>query len=224
MGALVVADGVSYAPHVIPDVQAWDVDFYAYSTYKTFGTHQGILWGSKEALKQTEGQGHFFNEEKSRYRLNPTGPQHAQVAALAGITQYFDALHQHHFGESSLSIHEKSKAVFELAEAHEAALANRLLDYLKKRDDIRILGQDHAAPGKRASTIAFHARAMPSHHIAQKLADHQIAAGAGDFYALRCVQALGMDADDGVVRVSFVHYNSMEEVDRLIEALKSILP
>jgi len=224
VGALVVADGVSYAPHVIPDVQAWDVDFYAYSTYKTFGTHQGILWGSKEALKQTEGQGHFFNEEKSRYRLNPTGPQHAQVAALAGITQYFDALHQHHFGESSLSIHEKSKAVFELAEAHEAMLANRLLDFLKEREDVRILGQDHAAPGKRASTIAFHARAMPSHHIAEKLAEHQIAVGAGDFYALRCVQALGMDADDGVVRVSLVHYNSMAEVDRLVEALDEILP
>jgi len=65
---------------------------------------------------------------------------------------------------------------------------------------------------------------MPSHHIAQKLAEHQIAAGAGDFYALRCVQALGMDADDGFVRVSLVHCNAMEEVDRLIEALKSILP
>ena len=111
-----------------------------------------------------------------------------------------------------------------MAEAHEAVLANRLLDYLKKRDDIRILGQDHASPGKRASTIAFHARAMPSHHIAQKLAEHQIAAGAGDFYALRCVQALGMDADDGVVRVSLVHYNSMAEVDRLVEALGEILP
>ncbi len=103
-------------------------------------------------------------------------------------------------------------------------LAILLLDFLKEREDVRILGQDHAAPGKRASTIAFHARAMPSHHIAQKLAEHQIAAGAGDFYALRCVQALGMDADDGVVRVSLVHYNSMAEVDRLIAALEVILP
>ena len=224
VGGLVVADGVSYATHVIQDVQSWDVDFYAYSTYKTFGTHQGVLWGSSDALKKTEGQGHYFNEEKSRYRLNPSGPQHAQIGALAGITQYFDNLYRHHFGDSDMGIHQKAVKVFDLVEAHEANLANQLLDYLKNRDDIRILGQDHATPGKRASTIAFHARGMPSQHIAQKLAEHQIAAGAGDFYALRCVESLGMDPEDGVVRVSLVQYNTTEEVEKLVQTLDSILP
>jgi selenocysteine lyase/cysteine desulfurase len=65
---------------------------------------------------------------------------------------------------------------------------------------------------------------MPSQHIAQKLAEHQIAAGAGDFYALRCVESLGMDPEDGVVRVSLVQYNTTEEVKKLIGALDSILP
>jgi len=224
VGALVVADGVSYAPHVIPNMKSLGVDFYAYSTYKTFGTHQGVLWGSSEALKKTEGQGHFFNEEKSRYRLNPTGPQHAQIAALAGITEYFDDLHKHHFGESDLGLHERARQTFELVGDHEAKLANILLDYLKGRDDIRILGQDHATPGGRASTIAFHARAMPSKHIAEQLADSKIGVGAGDFYALRCVEALGMDPADGVVRVSMVHYNTVEEVTKLVETIDSILP
>ncbi len=222
VGALVVADGVSYAPHVIPDMQTLGVDFYAYSTYKTFGTHQGVLWGSSEALKKTEGQGHYFNEEKSRYRLNPAGPQHAQIAALAGVTEYFDALHQHHFGASDLSLHQRAHQVFELVGEHEAKLANMLLDYLKDRDGIRLLGQDHATPGSRASTIAFHARAMPSAHIAQQLAEQQIGVGAGDFYALRCVEALGMDPDDGVVRISMVHYNTVEEVHRLVSELDTI--
>ena len=224
VGALVVADGVSYAPHVIPDMKSLGVDFYAYSTYKTFGTHQGVLWGSSEALKKTEGQGHFFNEEKSRYRLNPTGPQHAQIAALAGITEYFNDLHKHHFGESDLGVHERARQTFELVGDHEAKLANLLLDYLKDREDIRILGQDHATPGGRASTIAFHARAMPSKHIAEQLADSKIGVGAGDFYALRCVEALGMDPADGVVRVSMVHYNTVEEVTKLVETIDSILP
>jgi len=177
-----------------------------------------------EALKKTEGQGHFFNEEKSRYRLNPAGPQHAQIAALAGVTEYFDALHQHHFGDSGLNLHQRAHQVFELVGQHEAKLANMLLDYLKDRDGIRLLGQDHATPGSRASTIAFHARAMPSAHIAQQLAEQQIGVGAGDFYALRCVEALGMDPDDGVVRVSMVHYNTAEEVQKLIEGLDTILP
>ena len=224
VGALVVADGVSYAPHVIPDMKTLGVDFYAYSTYKTFGTHQGVLWGSSEALKKTEGQGHFFNEEKSRYRLNPTGPQHAQIAALAGITEYFDDLHKHHFGESDLGVHERARQTFELVGDHETKLANILLDYLKGRDDIRILGQDHATPGGRASTIAFHARAMPSKHIAEQLADSKSGVGAGDFYALRCVEALGMDPADGVVRVSMVHYNTVEEVTKVVETIDSILP
>ena len=224
VGALVVADGVSYAPHVIPDMKSLGVDFYAYSTYKTFGTHQGVLWGSSEALKKTEGQGHFFNEEKSRYRLNPTGPQHAQIAALAGITEYFNDLHKHHFGESDLGVHERARQTFELVGDHEAKLANLLLDYLKDREDIRILGQDHATPGGRASTIAFHVRAMPSKHIAEQLADSKIGVGAGDFYALRCVEALGMDPADGVVRVSMVHYNTVEEVTNLVDTIDSILP
>jgi cysteine desulfurase family protein (TIGR01976 family) len=223
VGALVVADGVSYAPHVIPDVQTLGADFYAYSTYKTFGSHQGVLWGSKNALRQTEGQGHFFNEEKSRYRLNPTGPQHAQIAALAGITEYFNALYGHHFGDATGSLHERAAKVFELVSEHEARLANILLDYLKNKPDIRLLGQDHAEAGKRASTIAFHARAMPSTDIAQKLAEHHIGVGSGHFYALRCVEALGMDPEDGVVRVSMVHYNTVEEVQKLIGALDTIL-
>jgi len=66
VGAIVIADGVSYAPHTIPDVKALGIDFYAYSTYKTFGPHQGVLWGSPDALKKTEGQSHWFNEEKRR--------------------------------------------------------------------------------------------------------------------------------------------------------------
>jgi selenocysteine lyase/cysteine desulfurase len=64
---------------------------------------------------------------------------------------------------------------------------------------------------------------MPSAHIAQQLAEHQIGVGAGDFYALRCVEALGMDPEDGVVRVSMVHYNTVEEVQELIGALDTIL-
>ena len=106
---------------------------------------------------------------------------------------------------------------------HESTLANILLDYLKDSPDIRLLGQDHAAPGQRAATVAFHARSMPSAVIAKKLADHGIGVGAGDFYARRCVEALGIAPDDGVVRVSMVHYNTSEEVERLVRVLDDIL-
>ena len=223
VGALVVADGVSYAPHVIANAPALGVDFYVYSTYKTFGPHQSILWGAPNALEQVEAQGHFFNENEPRYRLNPTGPQHAEIAAMAGITDYFDALYEHHFTESVDDQHTRAIRVFELVAEHEAELANVLLSYLGDKPDIRLLGQDQAKPGGRTSTISFHARAMPSAHIAQRLAEYGIGVGAGDFYAARCVEALGMDPNDGVVRVSMVHYNTRAEVERLVESLDHIL-
>ena len=76
VGALVVADGVSYAPHVIANAPELGVDFYVYSTYKTFGPHQSVLWGAPKALEQVEPQGHFFNENEPRYRLNPVSYTH----------------------------------------------------------------------------------------------------------------------------------------------------
>jgi cysteine desulfurase family protein (TIGR01976 family) len=223
VGALVVADGVSYAPHVIPNVQTLGVDFYAYSTYKTFGPHQGVLWASSEALKQVEGQGHFFNEEKSCYLLNPTGPQHAQIAALAGITEYIDALYRHHFDNGDEDLGQRAHKVFGLIAKHEACLANILLDYVKKNSDLHVLGQNHAEPGKRASTISFYTQKMSSRHISQKLAEQKIGVGNGNFYAPRCLKALNLDLDDGVVRVSMVHYNTEGEVNKLVSVLDRIL-
>ena len=223
VGGFLVADGVSYAPHVVPDVEKMGVDFYVYSTYKTFGTHQGILWGTSEALKEVEVQGHFFNEQDARYRLNPTGPQHAQIAALAGITEYIDDLYNHHFQDSCYSRHERACKVFDLVAQHESELANMLLSFLAGRDDVRLLGKEKAEPGERSPTISFKSRTMPSNIIAQELAKYQIGVGSGNFYALRCIKALGIDPQDGVVRVSMVQYNTKEEVERLISTLGQIL-
>ena len=223
VGALLVADGVSYAPHAVPEIEKMGVDFYVYSTYKTFGTHQGILWGSAEALKKVEVQGHFFNEEDARHRLNPTGPQHAQIAALAGITEYIDDVYDHHFQDSSYSRHERARKVFGLVSQYESELANMLLSFLANRDDVRLLGKEKAEPGKRSPTVSFKFRTMSSRKIAQELAKHQIGVGSGNFYALRCIEALGIDPQDGVVRVSMVHYNTKEEVGKLISTLGQIL-
>ena len=223
VGALLVADGVSYAPHVIPDIDNLGVDFYVYSTYKTFGTHQGVLWGSPEALKNVEGQGHFFNEEDARCRLNPTGPQHAQIAALAGVAEYIDDLYDHHFQGSDYNRHNRARKVFDLVARHECELANILLKFLSERDDVRLLGQEKAQLGKRVPTISFQVRTMSSKHVAQELAKHKIGVGSGNFYALRCVESLGIDPQDGIVRVSMVHYNTKEEVLKLKSTLAQIL-
>ncbi len=222
-GALSVGDGVSFAPHQLLDVRASGLDFYLFSTYKTFATHCGVMWGRAENLGRLEPQGHFFNRDAPHYRLNPTGPQHAEIAALAGLRGYFDALSAHH-GIAGEDFRGRAARLFGLFAEHESRLAETLLDYLRGRPDLRIVGADSAAGGHRAATVAFTHHGMAPLDIARGLADHRIGCGAGHFYARRCIEALGIDSGRGVVRVSMVHYNTEAEVRRLLEALDAVLP
>ena len=224
-GAVTVADGVSFAPHRMPDVQNLGPDFIVFSTYKTFATHLGVMWGRPERLEALSPQGHFFNADKPRYRLNPAGPLHAEIGALAGLGQYIDTLYSHHFpGQRGDSLHDRTTAMFDLFARHETELANRVLAYARDHPGLRVLGRDHAALHRRAGTISLLPATRSPDELARTLAEnHRIAAGAGHFYALRCLQALGVDPDSGVLRISLVHYNSAEDVDRLLEGLEDAL-
>ncbi len=223
-GALSIADGVSFAPHQLVDIEKLGVDLYLFSTYKTFGTHIGVMWGKKEVLGKLESQGHYFNSDKPHYRLNPAGPLHAEIAALAGIGQYFDTLYEKHFIDANLSRHERGAKIFHLFAVHEAGLANQLLSALQEMPGVRIIGQPRAEVGRRAATIAFIPRKKKPSEVVKRLAEKQIAIRNGHFYARRCVEALGLkDPDEGVVRVSLVHYNTEDEVGRLIDGLWGFL-
>lgn len=219
-GALTVGDGVSFAPHRLPDVARLGVDIYLFSTYKTFGTHLGVMWGKKEILERLKAQGHYFNAEEPHYRLNPAGPLHAEIAALAGLGEYYDTLYRHHFTEGPLSRHERAARVFDLFADHEARLANRLLEALGGLPGVRVIGQKKAQPGRRASTVSFVPEKQAPSEIVKHLAERRVALRNGHFYALRCIEALGIeDPEEGVIRASLVHYNTLDEVDRLIEGL-----
>ena len=156
--------------------------------------------------------------------MNPTGPQHAEIAALAGIGEYFDTLYEHHFDAVGLSRIERAERVFDLVAEHETELANQLLDALRELPGVRIIGQSRAAAALRAPTISFVAQKMTSGELARKLAQKKIAVRNGSFYARRCVQALGIeDPQEGVLRVSLVHYNTRDEVRRLTDGLFELL-
>ncbi|HSF94673.1 MAG TPA: nitrogen fixation protein NifS, partial [Thermohalobaculum sp.] len=147
------------------------------------------------------------------------GPDHAQIAAMAGIADYIDALHTRHF-PTNAAADGRAARVHDLMRGQEIALMRPLLDYLRGRNDIRLLGPTEAE--LRAPTVALvHAR--PGEALAADLAAHRIMAGGGDFYARRLVEALGIDADHGVLRLSFLHYTSPAEIDQLIGALDRVL-
>lgn len=218
-GAISVVDGVSYAPHGLPDIRALGADIYLFSSYKTFGPHQGVMAVRRSVADRLPNQSHWFNAGHIRKKLVPAGPDHAQVAALAGIALYTDAVHAHHFADHPAPA-ERARRVHDLFRAHEVVLAAPLLDYLKSRNDVRLLGP--ADPHLRAPTVAV-AHARPGEELARALGAHRIMAGGGDFYATRLIGALGIDPHHGVLRLSFLHYTSRAEVDRAIGALDRVL-
>ena len=117
--AYIIGDGVSYAPHGFPDVKDLDVDFYAFSLYKTYGPHLGLLYGKKEILNRLPNQNHEFLEGDVPYTLNPGGPNHEELSCLVGVYEYFMNLFEHHYPGENPSIREKIHKVNELIAEHE---------------------------------------------------------------------------------------------------------
>jgi len=218
-GAVACVDGVSYAPHGLPDVGQLGADIYLFSAYKTYGPHQGIMVIRRELGMALPNQGHHFNGDILYQRFTPAGPDHAQVAASAGMADYIDALYAHHV-DGDAAAASKGAAVHDLMRAYEQELLQPLLDYVSAKNSVRLLGPDRAE--RRAPTVAL-ALQVSAGEAAAQLAPHGIMAEGGDFYALRPLEAMGVDMTKGVLRLSFVHYTSKGEVDRLIEALDQVL-
>ncbi len=218
-GAVSCVDGVSYAPHGLPDVGALGTDIYLFSAYKTYGPHQGLMTIRRELGERLPEQGHFFNAGILYKRFTPAGPDHAQVAACAGMADYIDALHMHHC-DGLESPAAKGRAVHDLIRAREVALVAPLLDYMAGRNDLRLIGSRDATV--RAPTLAMvHER--PGAELAEALAGQGIIAGGGHFYAVRPLRALGVEPEHGVLRLSLTHYTSEAEVAQAIAALDAVL-
>ncbi|NNE53261.1 MAG: aminotransferase class V-fold PLP-dependent enzyme [Sulfitobacter sp.] len=218
-GAFVCVDGVSYAPHGFANVGSLGPDIYLFSSYKTFGPHQGLMVIRRALGELLPNQGHFFNAETLYKRFTPAGPDHAQVAASAGMADYIDAMHAHHAGGEA-SAAERGRVAHDLIRAHETALLQPLLDAVKARNSVRLIGPAEAEG--RAPTVAL-ALNRPGEEVAAELARHGIMAGGGDFYAGRALSAMGMDPEKGVLRLSFTHYTNREEIDQLLNALDAVL-
>jgi selenocysteine lyase/cysteine desulfurase len=219
-GALSIVDGVAYAPHGFPDLKDLGADIYLFSLYKTYGPHLGIMYVNKELIGKLENQSHFFKEGITRSMLTPAGPDHAQIAAASGILDYFDAVYKHHFDEKAEPA-QKNRALSKLFNEHEKALLERLLNFLKSRDDVQIIGPDDAEI--RAATVSIIPKNKTLDQVYATLVKHQIMLGKGDFYAVRPLIDMDIPRKPGVLRISFLHYTSMEEIDQLIEALKVAL-
>ncbi|UJW86801.1 aminotransferase class V-fold PLP-dependent enzyme [Devosia sp. SL43] len=219
VGAVTAIDGVSYAPHGLPDLKSLGADIYFFSAYKVYGPHQGVMAVRPELAMSLPNQGHYFNDDKPRYRLTPAGPDHAQIAASSGIVDYLETVAA--IAGNSVEGTDPFRRAHAAMRAQEIALATPLLDYLRKKNAIRIIGPDD--PVTRAPTIAL-GLSEPGAAVATRLAKHGIMASGGHFYAYRLLEAVGIAPSHGVLRLSFTHYTSPEEIDQLIAALDDELP
>jgi selenocysteine lyase/cysteine desulfurase len=219
-GALCVVDGVAYAPHGFPDLKSLGADIYLFSLYKTYGPHLGLMYVNKDLIGKMKNQSHFFKEGVTRSMLTPAGPDHAQIASINGILDYFDILYEHHYKDESTPA-ERNIQLNKLFREHEKSLMRPLLEFIKSREDIRLLGP-HEAEG-RMPTISILPLRKDLEKVYASLTDHKLMLGTGDFYAVRPLMDMGIPLEPGVLRMSFLHYTSMEEINQLIAGLKVAL-
>lgn len=217
-GAVTVVDGVSYAPHGLPDLLELGCDVYLFSAYKVYGPHQGVMAIRPSLASELPNQGHFFNDTQPRKRLTPAGPDHAQIAASAGVVDYLERVAEL-AGDRVEGSNPFRKAHAAMRQQEEILLAP-LMEFLRSRNNVRLIGPTD--PAKRAPTISL-ALGELAIEAADRLARHKVMASGGHFYAYRLLEALGLNPGHGVLRLSFTHYTSQAEVQRLIEALDAEL-
>ena len=220
-GALVYCDAVHYAPHGRIDVSTLDCDFLVCSAYKYFGPHVGVLWARRELL-----------EELPAYKVRPapnaipgrwmTGTQnHEGIAGTLAAVEYLADLGRT-FGPAGADRRSALDAAFHAIVGYEQHLVNRLITGLTDRPEITIWGiADFARKAERVPTLGItHSNLTPT-ELAQTLADQSIFVWHGNFYALPLTEALSLEPE-GMVRIGLLHYNTEEEVDRLLSTLDEI--
>lgn len=221
--AMVCVDGVAFAPHRRVDVEALGVDFYAMSLYKVYGPHLGALYGRREHLLRAQSQNHdFVPDDQLPYKFQPGNVTHELAAGITGIGDYLDALARHQ-GIEAPEREARWAGVFDRIAAHEEALSERLLGFLRDHPRVRVLGPSASDSTRRVPTVAFTVDGRHAQEVPPLLEEAEVAVRWGHFYAKRAIDALGLAEAGGVVRVSMVHYNTLAEVDRLVARLDAVL-
>jgi cysteine desulfurase family protein (TIGR01976 family) len=217
-GAKICVDGVAYAPHRAIDVAALGVNYYVFSFYKTYGPHFAVAYGRYDDLLELDGLYHYFyGRDKVPMKLEPGNTNYELAWGCTGIVDYLDAL-----GGGTNERSAIERAFGDIAN-HEEAIGERLLGYLRERNGVRIVGHRSADQAIRVPTISFKVDGRDSSEIVRSVDAARVGIRFGDFHSRRLVEHLGLADQNGVVRVSMVHYNTLEEVDRLVEALDRAL-
>lgn len=223
-GSRICVDGVAYAPHRAVDVREWDVDFYALSFYKVYGPHHAVLYGKYEHLLELATIYHYFiANDRIPYKLQPGNPNYELSYGSAGIAEYLDELGGRAGSSAAASTRSRIETAFEAIADHESRLAERLIGFLRSKRDVRLIGLPAVDKASRVPTVSFVVPGRDSQTIVSHIDRLGIGIRYGDFHSRRLIEHLDLMRGNGVVRVSMVHYNTLDEVDRLIAGLDDII-
>jgi cysteine desulfurase family protein (TIGR01976 family) len=220
-GALVYVDAVHYAPHELVDVQALDCDFLACSAYKFFGPHVGIVYGKREHL-----------EGFTPYKVEPakdvipgrweTGTQ--SFEGLAGVIAAIDYIASLSGMSEDTPRRERLAVAFAKTKQHEMALSEYFLTRLEQFPQISLFGiTDRARLAERTPTFALTFDGIAPRDVSEFLGKQHMCVWDGNFYAQGLCEQLGVMDKGGVVRIGCMHYNTVEELDKLFAAFEQLL-
>ena len=223
VGALTFVDAVQYAPHGLIDVRELGCDFLACSSYKFFGPHSGQLYGKREHLERLEA-----------YRVRPAGDvppdkwetgtqNHEGMAGVTAAVDYLAGLGVEYGGVASTeSRREKLVAAWGVLGTYERMLTERLVSGLMSVPGVRVYGlTEREDLDRRVATVSLRKEGTTPEQLARALAEENIFAWNGDFYAQSLSERLGAGEDGGWLRLGLVHYNTVEEIERCVRVLES---
>ena len=225
VGAIAYVDAVHAAPHMPIDVSTLRADLLVTSPYKYFAPHLGMLYGRRDLLERLDA-----------YRVRPAGgalpgklevgtQNHEALAGLLGTFGYLEALGTA-YGEVADRSDRRGRlhAAMSAIHTHEREMSTAVLERLASIPGLRLYGiGDPARVAERVPTFSFTLKGHHPRAIAEHLARRAISTWDGDFYAWELIRALGLDDAGGLLRIGLVHYNTLEEVDRLQEALQELV-
>jgi cysteine desulfurase family protein (TIGR01976 family) len=221
-GAEIFLDCFHYIPHWVVDVQAFDCDYLVCSGYKMFTPHMGFLWGRRELLQRLPTFREDFIPDEPPGKIEAGTFIYENVAGMDAAVRYLEWLGQSVSPTANTSANSRRDNLLDAMDAvqvYEKALSREIIQVLSEVGATIYGIRDVAKLSERVPTFSFNLPNVPPARVTEALAEAGIGVRDGHMYAPRLMKRLGVDVDSGVVRLSLVHYNTPEEVQRFQEAL-----
>lgn len=224
VGAVTVVDGVQSSAHLAIDVRDIDCDLLATSPYKYFGPHAGLLYVRRELAYRLEPLKVRPCSPEMPHRHEQGTPSFEAQLATIGAIEHIAWLGERFGGAApGASLRDRIVAGYAASTRHETRLSERFLEGIRTIPGIHLYGiSDIRCLAERVPTFSLRVGSIPQRKVAESLAQRNIFVWDGTFYAYEVAGTLGVRDDGGVVRIGFAHYNTLDEVDRILVALREI--